>query len=167
MNTRFARIAFFLAIAAALTALIRLMPTEEDRIRGVILKARAAISSENRTKSPLDTLARVGELTACLTRDIIVNVDVFSLGVGSLQGAEEVRGAVLALPQVYPELKVRFDDIRITLEDPLQARAWFVAIITPKDRESSGAQEFALSLRRIDGRWFISRIETVRSLKSQ
>lgn len=158
-----ARITLFLAIAAAVTAMVRLWPSEEDRLKAVILKARNAVSSENRPNTPVDALARVGELTGCLTRDIVVEVDVFGLGAGKLSGIDEVRAAALAIPQQFPGLKVQIAEIQVGLDGPDAAHGSFVAT-TSTGAGRGGAQEFNVRFRRFEGRWYLSRIETVRTL---
>lgn len=167
MKSAVARIALMLAIAALVTALVRLMPTEEDRLRAVVLKARNALSSENRPGGPLDALARIGELGSCLTRDVVVQVDVFGLGSGSLNGVDEVRAAAAALPQQFPGLRIQLDEVKVTVDDPVTGRGSFVATTTSDGGKTSGAQEFNLRFRKSEGRWYISRIETVRTLHPQ
>jgi hypothetical protein len=167
MKSPVARIALMLGIAALVTALVMLIPTEEDRLKAVIRKARHALSSEDRPGGPLDGLARIGELSGCLTRDVVIQVDVFGLGSGSLNGVDEVRAAAAALPQQFPGLRIQVDEIRVVVDDPVTGHGSFVATTTTDGGKSSGAQEFNVRFRKSEGRWFLSRIETVRTLRQQ
>lgn len=152
------------------------IPTEEQRIRRVLEEARAAVSADGGTGSttppdgPGGTLAmlgRVGRLTRCLTRDVEVEVDVFGGLSGHLNGVEEVRAAAAGLVQHLPGLKVRFSEVEIRQIDPPGARATLVATIDTGAREGRAAQEFELRFRKWEGRWYISRVATVRALRSR
>lgn len=169
MKSPLVRITVFLAVAAAVTLLVRLLPTEEDRIRVVLLKAQRAVSSEGRPNTPIDALARAGEIAGCITRDVVIQVDVFGIGSGTIQGADEVRAAAASLPQQFPGLKVQIDEIKVAIDGPDTAHGSFVATTAlPGGRKGEGgAQEFNVKFRKFEGRWYMSRIETVRTLQQR
>lgn len=157
--------AFLIAVAVGIWMLI---PTEEERIRRVIEKARNAVSSENRPGGNLDVFARIGELTSCLTRDIEVRADVFGGISGTLSGIDEVKATAAAIPQQLPGLRVTLSEIVVTVEDATQAKVSLVAAIqTDGQQRTPATQEFKLAMRKFEGRWYISRIETVRALRAQ
>lgn len=156
---------FIAAVAFGIWALI---PSEEERIRKVIEKARNAVSAENRPGGNLDVFARVGELTSCLTRDIEVRADVFGGLSGSINGIDEVRATAASLPQQLPGLRVALSEIVVTVTDSKSARVSLVANIdTGTQQRTPVVQEFKLAMRKFEGRWYISRIETVRALRAE
>lgn len=152
-----------------------LIPSEEQRLRKVLEQARTAVSSEGGASpgmagGPGDTLAllgRVGRLTQCLTRDVEIQVDVFGGLSGNLNGVEEVRAAAAGLFQQMPGLRVRFSEVEIRDIEPPSARATLVASIDTGVRDGRAAQEFELRFRKWEGRWYISKVATVRALRSR
>ena len=80
-------------VALAIGALWWLIPSEEERIQQVLEQARASVSSEGKPADGLALLARVSQLTQCLTRDVEIQVDVFGGLSGNLNGVDEVRAA--------------------------------------------------------------------------
>ena len=154
-------------IALTVGALWWMLPSEEDRIRRVLEQARASVSSEGKPRDGLALLARVGALAQCLTRDVEIQVDVFDGLSGNLSGVDEVRAAAAGLGQQLPGLKDRFSEIQIIDLQPTSARATVVASIDTGSRNGQAAQEFELWFRKWEGRWYISKVATVRALRSR
>ncbi len=144
-----------------------IVPSEEQRIRTVLEEARASVSSGGKGGDGLALLARVGQLTRCLTRDVEIQVDVFGGLAGNLSGVDEVRAAAAGLAQQFPALDVRLSEVQITLLEPTAARATLVASIDTGSRNGQAAQEFELRFRKWEGRWYISKVSTVRALRAR
>jgi hypothetical protein len=106
-------------------------------------------------------------LAQCLTRDVEIQVDVFDGLSGNLSGVDEVRAAAAGLGQQLPGLKVRFSEVQILDLQPTSARATVVASIDTGSRNGQAAQEFELLFRKWEGRWYISKVATVRALRSR
>ena len=154
-------------IAVAVCALWWVIPSEEERIRRVLELARSSVSSEGKPADGLALLARVGQLTQCLTRDVEIQVDVFGGLSGNLTGVDEVRAAAAGMAQQFPGLKVRLSEIQISELMPTSARATLVAAIDTVSRNGQTAQEFELRFRKWEGRWYISKIATVQALRAR
>jgi hypothetical protein len=167
MSPRVRRLIAAAIVIALVAGIWALIPSEEERILKVIEKARNAVSSENRPGGNLDLIARVAELTSCLTRDIEVRADVFGGISGSLSGIDEVRATAAGIPQQIPGLRVALGEVAVTVEDTAHARVSLVATIQADGRRSPAAQEFSLAMRKFEGHWYISRIETVRALRPE
>ena len=144
-----------------------IVPSEEQRIRKVLEQARASVSGGAKPADGLALLARVGQLTQCLTRDVEVQVDVFGGLSGNLTGIDEVRAAAAGMVQQFPGLEVRLSEIQVGVLEPTTAKATFVASIDTGSRNGRTAQEFELRFRKWEGRWYISRVSTVRALRSR
>ena len=154
-------------VALAIGALWWLIPSEEERIQQVLEQARASVSSEGKPADGLALLARVSQLTQCLTRDVEIQVDVFGGLSGNLNGVDEVRAAAAGMTQQFPGLKVRLSEIQISELMPTSARATLVAAIDTGSRNGQTAQEFELRFRKWEGRWYISKVATVQALRAR
>ena len=154
-------------VALAIGALWWLIPSEEERIQQVLEQARASVSYEGKPADGLALLARVSQLTQCLTRDVEIQVDVFGGLSGNLNGVDEVRAAAAGMAQQFPGLKVRLSEIQISELMPTSARATLVAAIDTGSRNGQTAQEFELRFRKWEGRWYISKVATVQALRAR
>jgi len=144
-----------------------IVPSEEQRIRKVLQQARASVSGGAQPSDGLALLARVGQLTRCLTRDVEVQVDVFGGLSGNLTGVDEVRAAAAGMAQQFPGLEVRLSEIRVGDLEPGSARVTLVATLETGSRNGRTTQEFELRFRKWEGRWYISKVSTVRALRSR
>ena len=153
-------------IALAVCALWWVIPSEEERIRHVLEQARASVSSEGKPADGLALLARVGQLTQCLTRDVEIQVDVFGHLSGNLSGLDEVRAAAAGMTQQFPGL-IRLSEIQISELMPTSAKATVVASINTGSPHGQNAQEFELRFRKWEGRWYISKVATVQALRTR
>lgn len=153
-------------IVAAVIGLWWIIPSEEQRIRRVLEQARSAVSADGQTADGLALLARVGRLTQCLTRDVEIQVDVFGGLSGNLSGVDEVRAAAAGLSQQFPGLTVRLGEIQVGDLDSGSARVTLVATIETGTKGGPTAQEFELRFRKWEGRWYISKVATVRALRT-
>jgi hypothetical protein len=153
-------------IALAVCALWWVIPSEEERIRRVLEQARASVSSEGKPADGLALLARMGQLTQCLTRDVEIQVDVFGHLSGNLSGLDEVRAAAAGMTQQFPGL-IRLSEIQISELMPTSAKATVVASINTGSPHGQNAQEFELRFRKWEGRWYISKIATVQALRAR
>jgi hypothetical protein len=153
-------------IAVAVCALWWVIPSEEERIRRVLELARSSVSSEGKPADGLALLARMGQLTQCLTRDVEIQVDVFGHLSGNLSGLDEVRAAAAGMTQQFPGL-IRLSEIQISELMPTSAKATVVASINTGSPHGQNAQEFELRFRKWEGRWYISKIATVQALRAR
>ena len=153
-------------IALAGCALWWVIPSEEERIRHVLEQARASVSSEGKPADGLALLARMGQLTQCLTRDVEIQVDVFGHLSGNLSGLDEVRAAAAGMTQQFPGL-IRLSEIQISELMPTSAKATVVASINTGSPHGQNAQEFELRFRKWEGRWYISKVATVQALRTR
>ena len=154
-------------IALAVCALWWFIPSEEERIRRVLEQARSSVSSEGKPADGLALLARVSQLTQCLTRDVEIQVDVFGGISGNLSGVDEVRATAAGMTQQFPGLKVQLSEIQISELMPTSAKATVVASINTGSPHGQNAQEFELRFRKWEGRWYISKVATVQALRTR
>lgn len=107
---------------------------------------------------------KVGEF---FTTDVDVEADVSGYEPMSFHGRDEVLQAAAAARTHLRSLKVEFPDMNITLDPGKQsAKVNLTAkAIVPGERDIS-AQEFNFFLKKVDGKWMIYKVETVKTLAS-
>jgi hypothetical protein len=99
------------------------------------------------------------------TTDVEVSVDVRGIEPMTFSGRDEIQQRAMAAAHMLRGLKVEFLDINITLgPDKQTATANLTAKWTiPGDREFN-VQELNFKLKKVDDKWLIYRVETVKTL---
>jgi hypothetical protein len=162
------KIIFRLVLAAALLAFgiwmwTVLFPSPEKAIRKRLVElARTASFSSN--EGNLMRLAGAQSLGFFFSTNIEVNIDVPGHR-HDFVGRGEIIQAALAARSAVAGLMVKFPDINITVAPDKQSA---VADLTVEARVSGQqdliVQEMKFTLQKTDGKWLVTRIETVRTL---
>src|SRR6185312_1178775 len=99
------------------------------------------------------------------TQDVDVDVNLSGFEPVSIQGRDEVMGVAMRARSRFTSLKVEFPDMNITIDpDGQSARVNLTGkAIVPGERDIS-AQEFNFKLKKVNGKWLIYHVETVRTL---
>ena len=141
-------------------------PNQETRIRRMLGElARVAAVSPNST--PLANLAAANELAGFFTKEIEISVDVPGAGRHTFTGREEIIQAVVGTRSHYPGMKVELFDIAVKLAAGGQsATVDLTAKVTQTAERDFGVQELTFQLKKTDGDWRITRVDTVRTLGS-
>jgi hypothetical protein len=140
-----------------------LFPRPEKVIRRRLTElARTVSSSAN--ESDLTRLATARNVAGFFAATVELNVDLPELGQRTMD-REEITQAALMGRSRAGGLLVKFPDINITVATDKQSA---VADLTVEAKASgerdSMVQEMKFTLRKTDGQWLITRIETVRTL---
>jgi hypothetical protein len=99
------------------------------------------------------------------TTDVDVDLNVAGYDSITLHGRDEVLQVAMAARSRLTSLKVEFLDMNITIDPGGQtAKVNLTAkAIVPGERDIS-AQEFNFMLKKVDGKWLIYKVETVKTL---
>jgi hypothetical protein len=140
-----------------------LFPSPEKVIRKRLTElARTASSSSN--ESDLARLAAARSVAGFFSTNVEVNIDVPGRVRHNLIGRDEITQAALVARSGTGSLKVKFPDINVTVAPDKQSA---VADLTVEAHVSGEpdpiVQEMKFTLQKIDGRWLITRVETVRT----
>lgn len=139
-------------------------PSPERVIRSRINALAKTISFDS--KGGLLTQAyNAQKVSDFFTADVDVEVNISGLEPMSLHGRDEVMQTAAVARTHLSAMKVEFIDLNITL-DPDQQGAKVNLTGTakvPGERDIS-AQEFNFMMKKVDGKWLIYRIETVKTL---
>ena len=99
------------------------------------------------------------------TTDADIEVNVAGFDPLTLHGREEIQQAAMLARQRLSSLKIEFPDMNITIDPGGQTAKVNLTgkAEIPGERDIS-AQEFNFLLKKVDGKWLIYKIETVRTL---
>lgn len=101
------------------------------------------------------------------TTDVDVEVDVSGYEPMSFHGRDDVLQAAAAARAHLSSLKVEFPDMNITLDPDKQgAKVNLTGKATVPGERDVTAQEFNFFMKKVDGKWMIYRVETVKTLAS-
>jgi hypothetical protein len=163
------KIIFRLVLAAALVALgvwlwTVLFPSPEKVIRKRLTElARTVSFSPN--EGNLARLADAENLAFFFSTNIEVNIDVPGHEQHVFAGREEITQAALATRSAVSGLNVKFPDINVTVAPDKQSAVADLTVEANISNEREPiVQEMKFTLQKIDGKWLVTHIETVRTL---
>ena len=134
----------------------------------VVRSRLKALAKEVSFKASAGTLARAysaQKVSEFFTTDVDLEINLSGVEPISLHGRDEVLQIAMAARSRLTSLKVEFPDMNVTFgADGQTAKVNLTGkAIVPGERDIS-AQEFNFQLKKVDGKWLIYRIETVRTL---
>jgi hypothetical protein len=161
---------FRIVIAAALIGLgvwgwRALFPGPEKVIRSRLAELAKTASFEP-GQGPLVRAYNVQKLMGFFTTNVVINLDIQGYGPQMWSGREELQeNALLAATRATRGWKVELLDINVTLVPGRQAAvANLTGKVTLQGERDFSEQEFNFMLRKVDGKWLIYRVETVKTL---
>ena len=162
------KIVFRIVLLAALAALgiwlwTVLFPRPEKVIRRRLTElARTVSTSAN--ESDLARLAAARGVAGFFAANVELNVDLPELGQRTMDRVEITQLALMGRSRAGG-LQVKFPDINITVApDKQSAMADLTVEANISGEHDSVVREMKFTLRKTDGQWLITRIETVRTL---
>ncbi len=140
-------------------------PPPEVAIRNQLLEV-ARLASFSSRKSALAKVAAVKNLMDACTDDIEISVDIQGYQRQKFSGKEELQQTAAIVRAHLTSLSVEFLDITVTLAPNNQAAIVNLTakIRVPGDKEFF-PQELKFDMKKVDGKWLIRKIETVRTLQ--
>ena len=138
-------------------------PGDEARIRQVIARAAKAGSVAG-NEGDLGRTIKAADLASLCTSDISVKVDALGMR-GGLDGRDQVRMAAMQLGNTFGNYRIVPGEIVVREIGDGSARVTLTASFEGGTPADFNAQEFELGFRKVEGRWLIARVETVRALR--
>ena len=166
------KIIFRLVLVAALLAFgvwmwTVLFPSPEKVIHKRLVKL-ASTASFSPDEGNLMRLAGAQSLAGFFATNIEVDINVPGRVQHHLLGREEITQAALGAQSAVSGLDIKFPDINVTVAPDKQ---FAEADLTVEARVSGErdliVQEMKFTLQKTDGKWLVTRIETVRTLSSR
>jgi hypothetical protein len=160
------RLALLLALAALAWWLYGvLFPAPEKLIRQRLGKI-AELASFTGKEGNLARVAAVTQLVDCFAPTVQVRVDSPAHAEHTFSGKEEIREVLLGVRANLRALEVKFRDPQVTLNsDRTAALAHLTAEARIGTDRELFVQEMKFGLERVDGKWLVAQIETVRTLR--
>ena len=163
------KIIFRIVLLAALAALgvwlwTILFPSPEKVIHRRLAKLASTVSS-SANESDLTRLAAARSVAGFFSANVELNVDLPELGQRDSMDREEITQLALMARSRAGGLQVKFPDINITVApDKQSAVADLTVEANISGERDSIVREMKFTLRKTDGQWLITRVETVRTL---
>jgi len=142
-----------------------LFPNDEKLIRQLLAEAAetAAVKPE---ENPLLRIAGASKLVGFFSPDAVLKLDVAGVDTRTLDNPDDLRQAVTAARASLQEAKFQLHEVQVNLgPDSQSATAQLVALAYLNGSGDPLVQELKMQLKKIDHRWKISRVETVKSLR--
>ena len=163
------KIVFRIVLVAALAALgiwlwAALFPSPEKVIRKRLVElARTASSSSG--ESDLARLAAARNVAGFFSTNVELNVELPELGQRNSMDREEITQAALMARSRAGGVQVKFPDINITVAPDKQSAVVDLTVEANVSGEHNPfVQQMKFTLQKTDGRWLITRVETVHTL---
>lgn len=163
------RIIFRLVLLAAVAGLgywlwTVFFPSPEKVIRARLTEL-ARTASFGSGASPIARGLKAQRLANHFTPDAQLSFEAPGIGSRTLTGAEEIRQTAAAGFHSLSSLRIKFLDVTVQPDaDPRTAEVRLTAEIRADGSEDYGVQELLFKFQRVDGKWLINRVETVRTL---
>ena len=159
------RILAAVALVAAVLWLWRvLFPSPEKVIRSRLADLAATVSVE-RGEGNFRKVLHLQRLPDFFTPDVVVVADVRGYPPVTVDGREELMRWITGARQNWSWLTVEFLDVNVTLgPDKQTAVANLTGKATVPGERDFFVQEFNFLLKKVDGKWLIYRIESVKTL---
>ena len=143
---------------------VTLFPSPESVIRKQLAKV-ATLLTFNSKEGTIARAANAQQFASYFSPQTEIVVDTPSQSRQTLSGRDEVYQAALGTRSLLPGLTVEFIDPQITLTpDHTSATVNLTGKAKVTGDRDFFIQELKFFLRKIDGQWFIIRVETVRTL---
>ena len=151
-------------VAAGVWLWTVLFPSPEKVIRRQ-LAAVARDACSNPGQNPLVSVANAQRLAGYFSTNIEVQVEVPGHGQHTISGRDEIMQTAAGVYSVLNGLKVEFLDVTVSVgADKQSATAGLTLKAQATGDKESIWQEMRFTLQKIDGKWLITRVETVRTL---
>ncbi|MGA2785991.1 MAG: hypothetical protein ABSF60_00545 [Verrucomicrobiota bacterium] len=163
------KIVFRIVLFAALAALgiwlwTVLFPNPEKVIRKRLLELARTVSYSS-SEGDLTRLAAARSVGGFFSTNVELNVELPELGQRNSMDRDEITQAALLARSRAGGVRVRFPDINITVAPGRQSAVADLTVEASVSGEhDSIVQEMKFTLRKIDGQWLITHVETVHTL---
>jgi hypothetical protein len=160
------RLTLLLALIAAGYWLWTVMSPSPQVVIRKRLQKMAQIASFSPGQGMISKVAAIERLGTFFSEDAEVVVDVPGVGSHVFNRREEINQALMAAKSSISSLKAEFPDINVEVApSKLSAIASLTLEASVNGQKDLIVQELRLSIKKINGDWLVTKVETVRTLK--
>ena len=153
-------------IGLAVWGWLVLHPSPEKAIRSRLNDLAKTISFKSGS-GMLGQAYNAEKVSEFFTPDVDVEINLAGTEPLSIQGRDEVMALAAKARSHLTSLKVEFPDMNVTIDpDGKSAKVNLTGKATVPGERDISAQEFDFKLKKVDGKWLIYHVETVRTLSS-
>jgi hypothetical protein len=138
--------------------------SDERQVRRLFQDFTAELNAG--TTSGFGTLAHIARLAEFFSPDVVVE---FGQGSPPIQGRETILGMVGRLQPRTSAFVLEMDDVNVEFTAPDRGEVTFTAVIRRRSfesgEESIDAREFSGEVARLDGRWRVTRVVAIDTLR--
>lgn len=164
MKTLFRLVALAAVLTLAWWLWTGLFPSDEAMIKQRLNRVAALMTFDSK-EGNIAMAANVSELMGLFDLEVEVMIDTPEFQRQSLAGRDEIRNAALAARQGFSPLEVKFLDQTVVIApDGTNATVQLTGQARQPGKRDLFVQEMKFLLRKVDGKWLIHRVETVRTL---
>lgn len=151
-------------VVAAIWAWKTFFPSPERVIRSRLVKL-AKLNSFEPGEGNIAKAFAVQKLDDYFTPDVTVTIDVRGYDAFSFNGRQDLVSSVSRMRFYLQGMKVELPDIAVTLgPDKQTASADVTGKLTISGEHDFIVQELKFTLKKVDGKWLIDHVETVKTL---
>lgn len=139
-------------------------PGDEAVIRKRVNRVAALMTFDSK-EGNIARIANVEEVANLFAQEVEIVIDTPTHSEQMLTGRTELRQRALAVRMTLSGLTVKFLDLNVTISpDKTEAVVHLTGEARVPNERDLFVQELKFQLRRIEGKWLIVRVETVRTL---
>jgi ketosteroid isomerase-like protein len=141
-----------------------LFPSDQKLIRQ-LLATVAETAAVKPNENPLLKLAGANKLVGFFSPDAVLKIDVAGVDTRTIDNREDLLQALTAARASLQQASFQLHEVHVTVNpDQQSAVAQFVASAYLNSSTDPLVQELKTQLKKIDGRWKITQVDTVKTL---
>jgi len=141
-----------------------LFPSDEKLIRRLLAEV-SETAAVKANENPIFKIASANKLVGFFSPDAVLKLEVAGVDTRTLDTPDDLRQAVTAARASLQEAKFQLREVLVDVgPDSQSASAQLVAVAYLNGSGDPLVQELKMQLKKIERRWKISRVETVKTL---
>ena len=142
-----------------------MIPDEEAIVRRTLTRLAATVSFPL-NESPLLRLANASRLRDFLEAGVEVQFEYERVGTRIVQGRAEVVQFATVARETLKQARFQLLDITVKIDPEGTAATAYMTLLADVSGEKNAiSQELKVTLKKIEGKWLVARVETLRTLQ--